>query len=106
MQKVIILTVIALFFVSLQGASVYDDLSVLNFSSKMNEVMPMKILEHEICVALEKCPTIAPAVSNLKCENGHAGGYPCSGYDLQAFVPLADLGSKGDGLYFSSTFSL
>jgi len=93
----VLLSVVALLFVSLQAASIYDDLSLLNFSSRMNEVMPMKLLQHEICVAAERCPTIAPKLTNLKCVNGMAGTYPCDGYDLQAFVPLAELGSTGDG---------
>jgi choice-of-anchor B domain-containing protein len=34
------------------------------------------------------------------CENGTAGGYPCSNVDLQAFVPLASFGStEGSSLW-------
>jgi len=63
----------------------------------MNKVMPLKIKEHEECVRRHECPTIAKKLSNVPCTNGMADEYPCSNVDLLAFVPLAELGSKGDG---------
>ncbi|MGB1020384.1 MAG: choice-of-anchor B family protein [Flavobacteriaceae bacterium] len=32
--------------------------------------------------------------SNIPCENGLAGGYPCSGFDLVSYVPINFLGGK------------
>jgi len=38
-------------------------------------------------------PISKPFVSDVKCENGYAGEYPCNNIDLLSFVPLAELGS-------------
>jgi len=61
--------------------------------------MPLKVAQHAKCVAENRCPTVEPEISGKKisCQNGNAAGYPCSNVDLYSFVPLAALGSAGDG---------
>lgn len=64
--------------------------------ARMLEVMGRKEIEHAACVAANKCPTLAPAMSSVTCHNGMAGEYPCSGIDMQSFVPIKELGSTLD----------
>lgn len=40
----------------------------------------------------DACDT--PANARINCENGMAGGYPCSGYDLMSQVTLGDLSAQ------------
>ena len=61
----------------------------------MASVMKLKKAEHEQCVAEHKCPTIAPALSNMRCQGGRVGEYECNNVDLLAFVPLSELGCPG-----------
>ena len=58
----------------------------LDSNAKMASVMKLKIAEHEKCVAEHKCPTIAPALSNMQCQGGRVGEYECNNVDLLAFV--------------------
>ncbi|XP_062510156.1 uncharacterized protein LOC134186259 [Corticium candelabrum] len=63
---------------------------------RVEEVMHLKILEHERCVREHHCPTIVPAMSQTPCSDGRAGDYPCHNVDLLSFVPLSELGTTGD----------
>ncbi len=64
----------------------------------MNRVMRLKLKEHEQCVREHECPTIVPAMANVKCNNdGKADEYDCKNVDLLSFVPLGDMGCRGDG---------
>ncbi len=36
-------------------------------------------------------------MANVPCESGKAGEYECSNIDLLSFIPLAALGTTGDG---------
>lgn len=63
----------------------------------MNRVMKLKREEHRKCVEAHECPTIRPAIANVKCENGEAGEYQCKDVDLLSFLPLEDMGCAGDG---------
>ena len=62
----------------------------------MTRVMKLKMKEFEKCVEEKRCPTIAPALQNVKCIGGRADEYSCSNVDLQSFVPVATLGCSGD----------
>ena len=61
----------------------------------MPSVMKLKLDHHEKCVAEHTCPTIAPALSNLRCQGGKADEYECNNVDLLAFVPASELGCEG-----------
>jgi hypothetical protein len=74
--------------------------------SRMNQVMPLKELEREVCILESRCPTQKEFVSDQPCVNGMAGEYPCNGMDLKSFIPLSDLGSTGDGANIPSPFTV
>ena len=63
----------------------------------MPVVMKLKLEEHRECVAKHQCPTVVPAMRFTPCVDGKSGEYDCNNVDLLSFVPLAELGSKGDG---------
>ncbi len=59
--------------------------------------MRLKLKEHAECVREHQCPTVAPALSDVRCVDGKADEYKCSNVDLLSFVPLKDMGCNGDG---------
>ena len=68
----------------------------LDLNARMPYVMKLKIEDHKKCVAERKCPTIAPALSNVRCQGGKADEYECNNVDLLSFVPISQLGCGGD----------
>lgn len=45
-----------------------------------------------MAVGFPTSPAVAAPVTDRPCVNGKAGNFPCSGIDLKAFIPMADLG--------------
>lgn len=60
-------------------------------------VMHLKEEEFKKCTAEHTCPQRVPALRNVPCVDGKADEYECENVDLLSFVPLADLGSSGNG---------
>lgn len=63
----------------------------------MHFVMHLKEEAFRKCHAENKCPLALPPMKNTPCVDGRAGEYECNNVDLLSFVPLAELGSTGNG---------
>lgn len=63
-------------------------------TSRMNIVMPIKLLEREECRIAGACPNPSPKIvgSKVSCVNGHAGEYECNNIDLLSYINFSDLG--------------
>jgi choice-of-anchor B domain-containing protein len=75
-----------------------DWCQVADDRSIMQNVMQIKLQEHQQCVKAGLCPTLLnSSVAVTPCVNGKAGEYECSNVDMLSFLSLADMGSNRDG---------
>lgn len=63
----------------------------------MNKVMPLVEAASRKCHREKTCPMNLPAASNVPCQDGMSGEYPCKNVDMLSYVSIKDMGGNDNG---------